>query len=66
MSVSWTGNGIGRCRYGSNALWTLHGDLAGSRARRFAERVGLFFRSETAALYCLSILSYEMESQAEA
>jgi hypothetical protein len=41
---------IGRCRYGLNALWSLRGDLAGSLARRFAERVGLFFRSESASL----------------
>jgi ABC-type transporter Mla MlaB component len=44
------GDGFGRCRYGAHALWTLRGDLAGSQARRFAERAGLFFRGETAAL----------------
>jgi hypothetical protein len=44
------GGDIGRCRYGLNALWTLRGDLAGSLARRFAERVGLFFRGESASL----------------
>ena len=50
MSASWCGDWVGRCRYGPHALWTIRGDLAGSLARRFADRVGLFFRSEAAAL----------------
>jgi len=50
VTVSWTGDNVGRCRYGSSALWTLRGDLTGSLARSFAERVALFFRSEASAL----------------
>ena len=50
MTTGRAGEGFGRCRYGAHALWTLRGDLSGSQARRFAERAGLFFRSETAAL----------------
>jgi hypothetical protein len=42
--------GIGRCRYGASAVWSLSEDLAGSEARRFAGRVGLFFRREKTAL----------------
>lgn len=52
MTLSWTATaaGIGRCRYGSSALWSVRGDLAGSLARRFARQVALFFRSEPAPL----------------
>ncbi|HWR97179.1 MAG TPA: PilZ domain-containing protein [Candidatus Methanoperedens sp.] len=50
MTASWAGEEIGRCRYGSTALWTLRGNLAGSQARRFAQRADLFFRGESAAL----------------
>ena len=37
-------------RYGSRTLWTLHDDLAGGFARRFADQVDLFFRSGETAL----------------
>lgn len=50
MRLSWTAAGIGRCRYGSTALWSLSGDLVGGFARRFAQQVALFFRSEAAPL----------------
>jgi hypothetical protein len=43
--VTWRASGVGSYRYGSCALWTVDGDLAGSGAWRFAERVQLFFRS---------------------
>jgi hypothetical protein len=43
--VTWGATGVGSYRYGSCALWTVDGDLAGSGAWRFAERVQLFFRS---------------------
>jgi hypothetical protein len=43
--VTWRATGVGSYRYGSCALWTVDGDLAGSGAWRFAERVQLFFRS---------------------
>lgn len=49
-SLGLAENGMGRCRYGANALWTLHGDVSGSYARRFAQRVDLFFRAESANL----------------
>jgi hypothetical protein len=37
--VSWRGAGVSSYRYGSCVLWTVDGDLAGSRAERFAGRV---------------------------
>lgn len=43
--MSWRATGIGSYRYGSCALWTVDGDLAGSGARAFADRAQLFFRS---------------------
>ncbi len=43
--MTWRAAGVGSYRYGSCALWTVDGDLAGSGARRFAERVQLFFRA---------------------
>jgi len=43
--VTWRATGVGSYRYGSCALWTVDGDLAGSGARRFADRVQLFFRA---------------------
>jgi hypothetical protein len=43
--VTWRTTGVGSYRYGSCALWTVDGDLAGSGARRFADRVQLFFRA---------------------
>jgi hypothetical protein len=48
--VTGGGTGIDRHRYGSRTLWTLHDDLAGGFARRFADQVDLFFRSGEAAL----------------
>jgi hypothetical protein len=48
--VTWGTAGITRCRYGSSSLWVLHHELAGSGARRFAERVDLFFRAGEASL----------------
>ncbi len=50
MTLNWTAAAIGRCRYGSTALWGLSGDLVGGFARRFAQQVSLFFRSESAPL----------------
>lgn len=50
MTTNRAGDGIEHCRYGSHALWSLHGDLTGSQARRFGERAWLFFRGEAAAL----------------
>jgi hypothetical protein len=43
--VTWRATGVGSYRYGSCALWTVDGDLAGSGARRFDDRVQLFFRA---------------------
>ena len=43
--MTWRATGVGSYRYGSCALWTVDGDLAGSGARRFADRVELFFRA---------------------
>ena len=43
--MTWRAAGVGSYRYGSCALWTVDGDLAGSGARRFADRVQLFFRA---------------------
>ena len=43
--MTWRRTGVGSYRYGSCAVWTVNGDLAGSGARRFAERVRLFFRA---------------------
>ena len=43
--MTWRATGVGSYRYGSCALWTVDGDLAGSGARRFADRVRLFFRA---------------------
>jgi hypothetical protein len=48
--VTWRCTGIGRYRYGSCALWTLHDDLAGGVARHFADQVDLFFGSGETAL----------------
>ena len=42
--MTWRDTGVGSYRYGSCALWTVDGDLAGSAARRFADRAQLFFR----------------------
>lgn len=42
--MTWRGAGIGCYRYGSRVLWTVDDDLAGSRADRFADRVGFYFR----------------------
>lgn len=50
MTAGWKVAGIGRFRYGSSALWTVHGDLTGSSARRFAGTVDLFFRSGETSL----------------
>lgn len=43
--MTWRATGVNSYRYGSCALWTLDGDLAGSGARRFSDRVQLFFRA---------------------
>lgn len=43
--MTWRAAGVGSYRYGSCALWTVDGDLAGSGARQFADRVELFFRA---------------------
>jgi len=48
--VTWRASGIGSYRYGTCALWTVDGDLAGSGARRFADRVQLFFRAGESSL----------------
>jgi len=48
--MTWRTTGVGSYCYGSSALWTVNGDLAGSGARRFAERVQLFFRAGEASL----------------
>ena len=48
--MTWSATGIASYRYGSCALWTLSGDLAGGGARRFAGRVELFFRAEDSRL----------------
>lgn len=48
--MTWRGAGIGCYRYGACALWTVSGDLAGSRAARFACRVELFFRTGETSL----------------
>ena len=48
--MTWRASGIGSYRYGTCALWTVDGDLAGSGARRFADRVQLFFRAGESSL----------------
>ncbi|MHB8836042.1 MAG: PilZ domain-containing protein [Candidatus Methylomirabilia bacterium] len=49
--MTWRATGVGSYRYGSCALWTVDDDLAGSGARRFAERVRLFFRGGESRLF---------------
>ena len=48
--MTWRTAGIESCRYGSSALWILHQGLSGSEARRFAERMDLFFRAGETSL----------------
>lgn len=48
--MTWRATGVGSYRYGPCSLWTVDGDLAGSGARRFAERVHLFFRAGETSL----------------
>ena len=50
MTLEATTAGIGSFRYGASTVWSVEGDLAGSRARRFAAKVALFFRREATAL----------------
>lgn len=49
--MTWRATGVGSYRYGSCALWTVDGDLAGSGAWRFADRVQLFFRAGETRLF---------------
>jgi hypothetical protein len=48
--ITHTDREISRIPYGSNMLWILHGDLAGSWARRLSDRIGLHITEEKGGL----------------